>query len=238
MSKRPSKAQTHDVVDWDAAITGAAVRAVTQSRSVSRRKRKDPKPAQKLHYLDKSTSGDNPNNVVYSGSVVSSDSLENVGIGDKGSRDFPFSPEDLQFLVNYLGKGMTIDKAMVSAGYAYLPQTTRYDKARKVVKAYAAGTEDKANIFRDVGLSEVEVAQNIKKLIESSRSDQVKLNALALAAKCLRLTDEPEHTHQGVRINIYTGGAAAAQGAAPPERMGVTINTQIVHTDKPLQITK
>ena len=118
--------------------------------------------------------------------------------------------------------------------------------AKKIIKKYEVGTEDKREIFRDVGLGESQVAKNVKELCEQDRSMPVKLGANKLAAECLRLTQEPAQTHQGVQIVINCG--PAAPGALPPGQVApaqVIINGQeeasVLPTrppSKPLQITK
>jgi len=240
MPKKPTSKPTDDI-DWDAAISGAAVKAVTQSRSISRRKKKPSHPipqAQDLHLLQRTNSLVTSNSKSIPGDDILQVLSSNYDLGDKSQDADQLTHQEINFLILYLSGSHTIDSAMKSAGYANLSQPQRYRLAKKVVKAYARGTEDKANIFRDAGLSEVEVAQNIKKLAETARSEQVKLNALALAAKCLRLTDEPERTHHGVRININIMQAPAQPHPGPPDRPTVSIHQQQVSTSKPLQITK
>jgi hypothetical protein len=242
MSKTPTRSTKPDEVDWDAAISGAVVKAVTQSRANNRRRQpkkasEKPVKARDVHNYREPDYNQSKNNQIIPNDVVSYD-YSSTGYGDNKAETSLLNAQELAFLSAYLKGGISIDKAMISAGYAHFSQQHRYEIARKVVKAYARGTEDRANILRDIGLSEVEVAHSLKQMIDSARSEQVKLNALALAAKCLRLTDEPVSTHQGVSIHIHYGQQQGGQqGSAPERQPSVHVNTQI-NTTKAIQITR
>jgi hypothetical protein len=235
MPKTPIKSKKEDSIDWDAAISGAVVHAVTRTKLKPQPSKKKSCKAQDLHYLKEQPITGNVHKLLPVDNTVDGILLDKNSLGDNRGSTHIWTQTELDFLVKYLSGKYSIDNAMKSAGYSGLPISSRYDKARKLVKAYVSGTEDKANIFRDVGLSEAEVAKSIKDLTENARSEQVKLNALALAAKCLRLTDEPERTHQGVTINIITHPGGQQQGA--PDRPAST-QVSIMPTSKPLQITR
>jgi hypothetical protein len=79
--------------------------------------------------------------------------------------------------------------------------------------------------------------KNIKYLAENAKSEMVKLNALTLAAKCLRLTQEPEQTHQGVNIIINTVSVVTSGSQCAPQRPKTTIQGEPL-SPKTLQITQ
>ena len=145
--------------------------------------------------------------------------------------------KELAFIQYHFGLGYGIDKSMILAGYTDITKSARYDAAKKIVNKYESQTEDKRQIFRLIGLGESQVASNIKELAQNAKSEMVRLNANALSAKCLRLCDEPERSHQGV--NIIINCQPAGPGACAPGRPTEVIEQEELPTPtKPLQITK
>jgi hypothetical protein len=166
-----------------------------------------------------------------------------LGSNTKGHRQL--DAKETLFLLNWLPGKMTKKMAMKKAGYSYDKDVSMYSKAANIIKRYEAAAQDKANIFRDVGIGEAQVAQNIKQLAEKSGSEIVRLQANALAAKALRLTDAPPPSHTGIQIVVNTIVQAApdSQGSSrAPGREGTTvIHVQPGEVDqdaKPLQITR
>jgi len=136
-----------DEVDWDAAVTGAAVKTVIQSKMVSRRKRKDPKPARDVHYRGNIDSLNPSSNKIIDRSLVDDDFLENQDLGDKAQQEHIFTLPELKFLVIYLQGGVTIKSAVIKARYSQRSDNGHYDQAGKIVKKYAPQVEDMENIF-------------------------------------------------------------------------------------------
>jgi hypothetical protein len=131
---------------------------------------------------------------------------------------------------------ITIDKAMILAGYGIFTRDWRYKLAKKIVIKYERAAPDAARIFQDFGFGQVKVAQGIIEKAESARSESVSLSALALAGRCLGMTQPREAAGTGINIIINTGPSPGPgpvrvvipggedQAPAPPRR--------------PLQITR
>ena len=124
-----------------------------------------------------------------------------------------------------------MDKTVFSACYSQKINFGIYNQAGKIGNRYASPVEDKANIFRDVGLGEVEVANNLEDLVENARSEQVRLKALFLAATAPahRLPAEDAKDHKLSTPPRSTMGS----GQSPPERPLVAILSGPISTSKP-----
>jgi hypothetical protein len=161
--------------------------------------------------------------------------------------------QELRFLDIYFNsprlKGkdkVTINSAMLSAGYGDFSMTTRYIIARKIVAKYERGAGGAAQVFRDIGFGPVSVARGIASHAENAKSEAVSLNALALAARCQGMTEQREQESTGIIININTGpspGPGPGPGEANPGRVQVVIPGQekdqsLAPPRKPLQITR
>lgn len=130
---------------------------------------------------------------------------------------------ELAFLDNYLNtpylKGkdhITIDKAMILAGYGQLSQASRYRIAKKICSKYERAARDNAEIFQALGYGKLQVARGIIHKAEAAQSEAVSLKALALAADCLQMREQADQGRQGINIIINTGPSPAAPGQQPP----------------------
>jgi hypothetical protein len=135
---------------------------------------------------------------------------------------------------------MTIEKAMIQAGYANISQKERYRKAESIVKRYEQQADDSRKVFQDLHFGQVRIAQGIIDKAKNAKSEMVSLNALGLAAKATRMLQEPEQAHQGVKIIINCPVVADPNQPhqGPP---GITIQDDrptIPPPQKPLMITK
>ncbi len=150
---------------------------------------------------------------------------------------------ELKFLELTLVHKMPVPQALKAANVPNtnsLGKTALYDLGGKIRKKYETQVQDKREIFRTVGLGESQVAQNIKQLTESS-NERIKLGANKLAADCLRLTEPPPPSHQGVNIIINCGPAAPAPlppGHIPPAQVVIQGEKEDLEPLKPRQITK
>lgn len=182
------------------------------------------------------------NDILYNqDSIIEDRYINEASIDIKGK----LTLQELKFLEIYFTtpyspkKGrMTIEKAMIAAGYTNISQRERYRIAAKIVKKYEDQTEDARKIFQDIGFGPVEIAKGIKALAKTARSEMVKLNAHGMAAKASRMLREPEQTHQGVQIIINCASPSPGQGQGPPVQVNVQeVRPAIPKPKKPLQIT-
>jgi hypothetical protein len=137
---------------------------------------------------------------------------------------------------------ITIDKAMLAAGYGGFSQTTRYIIAGKIIRKYERGAAGAAEIFQAINFGMVKVAQGIADKAENAQSEAVSLNALALAARCQGMTEPSEAGRStGVQIIINTGPAPAQEQPQGPPALVINADgspaTQAIPT-RPLQITR
>ena len=145
--------------------------------------------------------------------------------------------KELSFLEIYFVGGETIDSAMIKAGYGDMSWQWRYELAQKIVRKYEAQAEDTRKIFQDIGFGQLTIAQGIKNKALNAKSEMVSLNAYQLAARCTRMLEEPQASHQGVNIIINCGTEPAGGAGAPARPVNVSIQGEALPS-KPLQITK
>jgi hypothetical protein len=74
--------------------------------------------------------------------------------------------KELKFLENYIIGGLTIEKAMLEAGYIGYHQKSLYRTGRKIVEKYEQQAPDHRRIFRFVGIGELQVAKGILELCQ------------------------------------------------------------------------
>lgn len=186
---------------------------------------------------------------------------ENIDISDIGviDKDIKYlndidlknklTSQELTFLEIFFnsprGKGqgrVTIEKAMIAAGYTDYGKNWRYILAKKIMGKYASATGDNQKLFQDLGYGRLKIAQGIIDHAENS-PPTVSLNALALAAKINDMVREKGDLGPSINININTGpspGAPEAPGV-PPRGVQVVIPGQTEEVPpprRPLQITR
>ena len=145
--------------------------------------------------------------------------------------------KELSFLEIYLVGGKTIDQSMILAGYDNVSQYWRYEVAKKIIRKYEAQAQDTRKIFQDIGFGQATIAQGIKDKALNAKSEMVSLNAYQLAARCTRMLEEPQASHQGVNIIINCGTEPAGGPGAPARPVNVLVQGSDLPV-KPLQITK
>lgn len=137
---------------------------------------------------------------------------------------------------------LTIDKAMISAGYGNYQKTQRYYLARKITEKYEQSQPEASKIFAALGFGPVKTALGIIEKAENAKSEQVSLNALIHASKVHRMVDEKTDETKGIQINIITNAPAAAPGPGAPGAPVVVIPGQTEddapRPRKPLQISR
>ncbi len=109
--------------------------------------------------------------------------------------------KELIFIDNYLTGNMTIEDAMLSAGYVGYHRDSLYRIARKIVRRYEASTEGR-EIMRSIGFGEISVSRGMQTLARESKSDVVKLRSFELAAKCLGMMEAGPGAGQQVTVII------------------------------------
>ncbi len=72
-------------------------------------------------------------------------------------------------------------------------------------------------MFRFVGLGEIAVARMVRRLAERAKSEVVRLRALELAAKILRMIREDSEQNEGITVIIQAlEGSAQQVNLTPP----------------------
>ena len=148
--------------------------------------------------------------------------------------------QELSFLEIYLSGRVTIDKAMIQAGYGHYSQDWRYKLAQKIVIKYESQADDHRNIFRAMGAGEVAVVEGLLKLARSAKSEMVRLNAWSMIAKCIGLTKEQIEGVGGITI-IFEASDQPGQPAAlalPPQAGEQPQPVTYQAPNRLLQITK
>jgi hypothetical protein len=145
------------------------------------------------------------NNNIYRGSdkkILENDNQEKqLTIVDL---DKPLTQQEINFLEIYLTTSHTINKSMILAGYNQISQVWRYKLAQRIIRKYERQAGDSRELFRHAGFGELTVAQGIKKLGQKARSEQVRMRAHEVAAKCLGLIkDAPAGGPVGIQI-VFT----------------------------------
>ena len=113
-----------------------------------------------------------------------------------------FTEKELKFIRLYFTGEYKIEDAMKLAGYNSSQDKYLQYVARKILVKYESNGQDHRKIFRAIGLGEIAIAQGILKLATTAKSEMVRLNAWALAAKCLGLQKEVVEGVQGIQIII------------------------------------
>lgn len=110
--------------------------------------------------------------------------------------------KEIKFLEYFISGNYTINEAMILAGYGNLNPRYIYTLASKILRKYEEAAPDAKKIFRDIGFGELSVAKGIKRLAQHGKSEVVQLNAHALAAKCLQMTQEAPAINVGFQVVI------------------------------------
>ncbi len=148
---------------------------------------------------------------------------------------------EVKFIEIYLSGGITVEKAMIAAGYVGYNTDYLYRLSRKIIQRYEAQAGDHRKIFQAVGCGVARVAQKITKMMDSAKSEMVQFNYTQLAAKALGLTKDVEQSSHGVTVIIQAQEGSAQQinvntQSTPPGEPGYEHPSS--QPGKPLQITK
>ncbi len=110
--------------------------------------------------------------------------------------------KEIKFLEYFLSGELTIEEAMIAAGYGNLHPKYIHVVARKIIGKYENSAPEARKVFRDIGFGELSVAKGIKRLAQKGKSEVVQLNAYSLAAKCLQMTQEAPQLNVGFQVVI------------------------------------
>ncbi len=125
--------------------------------------------------------------------------------------------KELKFLEIYLTGGVSIDKAMISAGYGNYSEDGRYYIAKKIKEKYETRTGDHRKIFRALGAGEVRICRGLLSIAEDKKNPaDVRRKAWADLASCMGLKSEVVESFQGVSIIIR----GENDGDLPPGSQG------------------
>jgi hypothetical protein len=127
--------------------------------------------------------------------------------------------------------------ALVAAGYPKYQDRYAYDMARKIRKKYEC-LADGRQIFSDLNFGAVEIAQGIIDIAQTCQNVQVRLNALALAAKASGLLKEAVDQAPGVTIIIKTQDDDDAVGGREPVPYSPSSPSVAVQVNGPVALTK
>ncbi len=149
---------------------------------------------------------------------------------------------EVKFIEIYLSGGITVEKAMIAAGYVGYNTDYLYRLSRKIIQRYEAQAGDHRKIFQAVGCGVARVAQKITKMMDSAKSEMVQFNYTQLAAKALGITKDVEQSSQGVTVIIQAQEGSAQQinvhpsPSSPPKEPGYEHPSGPL--GKPIQIIK
>ena len=130
------------------------------------------------------------------------DCLENFDLaGDMTLRE-------LKFVEIYLSGQISLDKAMILAGFEEYSETYRARLGTKIIRKYECQAGDHRKIMRALGWGEVRVIQSLIEAATGFNSETVKLNARIALAKCLGIHKEVMEQAEGIQIVINQGGLA------------------------------
>jgi hypothetical protein len=160
--------------------------------------------------------------------------FENSDIKSAANFKEQLTLKEMNFLQIYFSGRITIEKAMIAAGYKDYNPKWRYVIARKILEKYESQAGDHRKIFREIGAGEVAVVRGLLELAQNARSENVRRQAWADIAACLGLKKEILEPFQGVQVIIRGKEDKPGDQATKPE----TDKPKVVPITKTLQITK
>jgi len=136
---------------------------------------------------------------------------------------------EYRFVTLHVHNHIPAKTALILAGYREYSERYSQILARKIVAKYEYGTESR-EIFSDLNFGPTEIAAGIKAIALHSPNAQVRLNALALAAKASGMLKDQVESQPGVTI-IIKGRDEAVPGGGRPAAM------HLENQPKTMQIT-
>jgi len=135
----------------------------------------------------------------------------------------PMNPRERSFMELYFfsGKKISQHEAAKKAGYKGKSKQALCNTARRIIQKFESLT-DTREIFRRIGLGEIQVALKIKELMNDP-SKTIQARATELAAKIMGMTKETIDLQQGIQIVIKAPDGRPIQ---PPGQAVQPIQTQ------------
>lgn len=134
--------------------------------------------------------------------------------------------QEIRFLEIYLtsdykkGKDrMTIEAAMIAAGYTNISQRERYRIAANIVKKYERQAPLAQNILQDIGFGQLRIAKGMKRLSEKAKSEMVQYRALEWGSKATSMIQDVPQTNTGIQI-VFT---CSREAPPDPTKGAITI---------------
>lgn len=170
-------------------------------------KKKKKKPAPQL-----------PEIISKSEEIQESIDVSNDNLCEKYDLKKDMTDKETRFIYFYLAGGISVDDAMILAGYKGYHPNYLYKLGKMIVNKYECRADDHRKIFRAVGAGETAIAQGLLSLAQNAKSEMVKLNAWTALAKCLGLTKEVLEGVEGIQIVINSSHSLPVKPAAQEHR--------------------
>ena len=110
--------------------------------------------------------------------------------------------KEWRFIELYLMGNVTIENALIAAGYEGYGQNYLYRIGKKIINKYERQAADHRNIMRSLGYGEVRTFLLLIDSATNAKSELVRLQARIALAKCLGVTKEVMESSQGVTVII------------------------------------
>ena len=120
------------------------------------------------------------------------------------------SDKELRFIYFYMAGKITIEQAMIFAGYEGYGETYLEQLGQRIIARHECQVGDHRKIFRACGAGETAIAMGLLTLAREANSEMVRHNAWNSLAKCLGLSKEVLEGVEGIQIVINQGCAPAS----------------------------
>lgn len=145
--------------------------------------------------------------------------------------------KELFFLEIYLAGDISLEDAMIQAGYDNYQKSSLNTIARRIVQKHEAQTEDARILARAMGMGEIRVFKVLLDLMQS-RVERIKLDATMYLGKVLGLTKDQVEGQTGITIVFEAPGQAAQPAALAMPTQGKEQVHPLPYAGKVLQITE
>jgi len=128
-----------------------------------------------------------------------------------------FTDREKKFLELYLSGNITQDAAIQKSGYKSKFQQNRSLIAKRILEKYCSSIQDHKIIFRQIGFSEAKLGIMLLNMAENAKSENVRLQALNLASKCLGMHREVIEGLEGFKMVFEDCPAPSKPEPAKPQ---------------------